>query len=123
MEEVFNHNERYIFFRLISPAGEGQSGPLGALNVPLTAGRSIATDLALFPPGALAYLISRQPAFDENGKMVGRKKIRRFVLNQDTGAAMKGPARVDLFCGSGEKAGWVAGGMREEAEIYWLLAR
>lgn len=123
MEEVFNHNERYIFFRLISPAGEGQSGPLGALNVPLTAGRSIATDLALFPPGALAYLISREPVFDENGKMVGRKKIRRFVLNQDTGAAMKGPARVDLFCGSGEKAGWVAGGMREEAEIYWLLAR
>jgi membrane-bound lytic murein transglycosylase A len=123
MEEVFNHNERYIFFRLISPAGGGQGGPLGALDVPLTAGRSIATDLSIFPPGALAYLISRQPVFDENGKMVGRKNIRRFVLNQDTGAAMKGPARVDLFCGSGENAGWVAGGMREEAEIYWLLAR
>ncbi len=123
MEEVFNYNERYIFFRLIFSAGGGQSGPRGALNVPLTAGRSIATDLSFFPPGALAYLISRQPVFDGNGKMVGWRSIRRFVLNQDTGAAMKGPARADFFCGSGEKAGWVAGGMREEAEIYWLLAR
>ena len=123
MEEIFNHNERYIFFRPIDFSDERQGGPIGALDLPLTPGRSIATDHSIFPPGALGYLISQQPIFDEKGKMVGRKRIRRFVLNKDTGAAMKGPARMDLFCGTGERAGWVAGEMREEAEIYLLLAR
>jgi membrane-bound lytic murein transglycosylase A len=122
-EEIFNLNARYIFFRLLPLSNRGQEGPLGALNFPLTAGRSMATDHSIFPPGALAYLISQQPVFDDQGKFIGRKILRRFVLNQDTGAAMKGPARVDLFCGSGEKAGWVAGEMREEGKIYFLIAK
>jgi len=121
MEEIFNINQRYIFFRSFPFSNQIDEGPVGALGVPLTAGRSIATDHSIFPPGALAYLISRQPVFDEQGKIIGRKSLRRFVLNQDTGAAMKGPARVDLYCGSGEKAGWVAGEMREEGKIYFLL--
>jgi membrane-bound lytic murein transglycosylase A len=49
--------------------------------------------------------------------------LRRFVLNQDTGAAMKGPGRVDLFCGSGEEAGMAAGEMREAGKIYFLQAK
>jgi membrane-bound lytic murein transglycosylase A len=118
-QEVFNYNERYIFFRIL-PDSEG---PVGALGVPLTPGRSIATDLILFPPGALAYLISREPDLDESGKVVGWKPIRRFVLNQDTGSAIKGPGRVDLFFGSGERAGAAAGEMREEGRIYFLLAK
>lgn len=118
-EEVFNYNERYIFFRFL-PDSEG---PSGALDVPLTPGRSIATDLTVFPPGALAYLVSRQPVQDESGRIVGWKPLRRFVLNQDTGAALKGPGRVDLFFGGGEKAGMAAGGMREEGKIFFLLAK
>jgi membrane-bound lytic murein transglycosylase A len=118
-EEIYNANERYIFFRPLP----GPEGPLGALGVPLTPGRSIATDLTIFPPGALAYLISRQPVFDEDGRMAGWKPLGRFVFNQDTGAAMKGPSRVDLFFGSGEKAGRAAGEMREEGRIYFLLAK
>jgi membrane-bound lytic murein transglycosylase A len=118
-QEVFNYNERYIFFRIL-PDSEG---PVGALGVRLTPGRSIATDLTLFPAGALAYLISREPDLDESGKVVGWKPIRRFVLNQDTGAAIKGPGRVDLFFGSGERAGTAAGEMREEGRIYFLLAK
>jgi membrane-bound lytic murein transglycosylase A len=123
MEEIFNINQRYIFFRSLPLSTQIDGGPIGALGVPLTAGRSIATDYSIFPPGALAYIFSRQPVFDERGKIIGRKSLRRFVLNQDTGAAMKGPARVDLFCGSGDKAGWVAGEMREEGKIYFLLAK
>jgi membrane-bound lytic murein transglycosylase A len=118
-EEIFQYNERYIFFRIL-PDSEG---PLGALGVPLTPGRSIATDLTLYPPGALAYLISREPELDENGKMVGWKPLRRFVLNQDTGAAIQGPGRVDLFFGSGERAGAAAGEMKEKGRIFFLLAR
>lgn len=118
-EEIFHYNERYIFFRLL-PDSEG---PHGALGVPLTPGRSIATDLTIFPPGALGYLVSRQPEVDESGRVVGWKPVRRFVLNQDTGAAIKGPGRVDLFFGSGQRAGTAAGEMKEEGKIYFLLAK
>ena len=122
-DEIFNLNERYVFFRPLPFPTRGQEGPLGSLGFPLIPGRSVATDHSIFPPGALAYLIGQQPVFDDQGNLSGRKNIRRFVLNQDTGAAMKGPARVDLFCGSGEKAGWVAGEMREEGRIYLLIAK
>jgi membrane-bound lytic murein transglycosylase A len=118
-DEIFNINERYIFFRFIP----GKEGPMGALGFPLTAGRSVAADPAVFPPGALAYLIARQPVFDGGGTRMPKKNLRRFVLNQDTGAAMIGPGRVDLFCGSGESAGMIAGAMREEGKIYFLQAK
>jgi membrane-bound lytic murein transglycosylase A len=118
-EEIFNYNERYIFFRLLPDC----EGPQGALGVPLTPKRSIATDLTIFPPGALAYLESRQPELDESGRIVGWKPLRRFVLNQDTGGAIKGPGRLDLFFGSGERAGRAAGEMKEEGKIYLLLAK
>jgi membrane-bound lytic murein transglycosylase A len=118
-EEILNINERYIFFRLLGDS----EGPLGALGVPLTPGRSVATDLSLFPRGALAYLVSRCPELDESGKVIGWKELRRFVLNQDAGGAILGPGRVDLFFGSGNRAGKAAGEMREEGKIYFLLAR
>ena len=118
-EEILSINERYIFFRLLA----GSEGPLGALGLPLTPGRSIATDLTLFPPGALAYLVSRQPELDESGKLTGWKTLRRFVLNQDAGGAILGPGRVDLFFGSGDRAGRAAGEMKEEGKIYFLLAK
>ena len=118
-EEIYNVNERYIFFHSLSEV----EGPLGALGVPLTPGRSVATDPAIFPRGALAYLVSRQPLFDEAGKKMGWKPIRRFVFNQDAGAAIKGPARVDFFFGAGEEAGRAAGEMKEEGKIYFLMAK
>ncbi len=118
-EEIFNYNERYIFFRLLPDC----EGPQGALGVPLTPKRSIATDLTIFPPGALAYLESRQPEMDESGRIVGWKPLRRFVLNQDTGGAIKGPGRLDLFFGSGERAGAAAGEMKEQGKIFFLLAK
>jgi membrane-bound lytic murein transglycosylase A len=71
----------------------------------------------------LAYLESRQPELDESGRIAGWKPLRRFVLNQDTGGAIKGPGRLDLFFGSGERAGRAAGEMKEEGKIYLLLAK
>ena len=118
-EEIFNQNERYIFFRAI----ESGEGPYGSLGVSLTAGRSIATDHSVYPQGALAYLIARQPVLNGGGKTIGKVPLRRFVLNQDTGAAMKGSCRVDFFWGTGEKAGMMAGELREEGKIYFLLAK
>lgn len=119
MEEISFANERYIFFRILSE----EPGPIGALGLPVTPGRSVAVDFSIFPRGALAYLISNQPLLDADGRMIGKKRLRRFVLLQDTGAAMRGPERVDLFIGSGEAAGKTAGSMKDEGEIYILLSR
>jgi membrane-bound lytic murein transglycosylase A len=118
-EEVLNQNERYVFFRTM-PKG---NGPYGALGFPLTAGRSVALDPRVYPQGALGYLVARQPVLNESGRPMGKIALRRFILNQDTGAAMKGSSRIDLFCGTGEKAGLAAGEMRDEGKIYFLLAK
>jgi len=118
-EEIFNRNERYIFFR----AMENSEGPYGSLGVPLTPGRSVATDHRVYPAGALAYLIAGQPVLNGGGKSIGKIPLRRFVLNQDTGSAIKGSARVDFFWGTGEKAGFMAGELREEGKIYFLIEK
>ncbi len=118
-EEIYCANERYVFFREVA----APEGPLGAMGVPLTPGRSVASDFSIFPPGGLALLISREPWLDENGNMMGWRPVRRFVFVQDTGAAMKGPSRVDFFFGSGDRAGRAAGAMKEEGKVYFLLAK
>lgn len=123
MEDFLNLNERYIFFHAFSLKNREWQGPKGALDIPLVPGRSIATDHSIFPPGGLFYLVSTLPLIDEFGQVRGRKKINRFVLNQDKGAAMKGCSRIDLFMGSGEEAGLIAGEMNEEGKIYLLKVK
>lgn len=116
-QELMNYNERYIFFRIVP------EGPLGALGVPLIAGRSVATDLGLYPPGALAMIKTRKPVFDREGHVTSWQSINRFVLNHDTGAAIKGPGRMDLFCGTGTEAERTAGAMKEKGELYFLFKK
>jgi membrane-bound lytic murein transglycosylase A len=117
LSDVFNHNESYIFFRIV------ENGPVGALGFTLTAGRSIATDLNLFPRGALAIIRLRKPVIDERGSIKTWESFSRFVLNQDTGGVIKGPGRVDLFCGSGANAEVVAGSLKEKGELYFLVKK
>jgi len=95
-------NERYTFFRL------AEGGVVGSLGVELTPGRSIASDPRLIPPGALAYL--ETPG------------AHRFVLSQDTGAAIVG-AHADLFLGTGPEAEGRAGAMHQRGALYLLLPR
>ena len=116
-QELMNYNERYVFFRTAA------EGPLGALNLPLVAGRSIATDLDIYPRGALALVKTRKPVFDGKGRISSWQTFSRFVLNHDTGAAIKGPGRVDLFCGTGETAERMAGAMKESGELYFLIKK
>ena len=117
MEEVLNYNESYIFFRVV------EEGPLGNIEVPLTAGRSIATDSRLFPKGALVYISAEKPIIDNSGTIIGWVPFSRFALNQDTGGAIRGPGRVDLFWGSGEAAGIPAGHMKTEGRLYFLVEK
>ena len=116
-EALFARNERYIFFRL------GEKGPLGSLGVPLTAGRSAATDHRFYPKGALLFVETETPVVGERGELAGLRPFVRFVLNQDTGAAIRGPARVDLYFGSGDEAGEQAGYMKSTGRLYLLLKR
>lgn len=117
MLDILAHNESYVFFRTV------ESGPVGSLNVPVTGGRTIATDAAFFPKGALAFIKVRKPVLSEEGTIKSWVSFSRFVLNQDTGGAIKGPGRVDLFCGSGRYAEVMAGHMKEEGELYFLVKK
>ncbi len=118
MDEVLFYNPSYIFFQWLL-----QDGPVGSINVVLTAGRSIATDLDIHPRGALAFLETRQARFDSLDQPVGWEPVGRWVLNQDTGGAIKGIGRVDLFYGSGDKGELLAGHMKSSGRIYFLVKK
>jgi membrane-bound lytic murein transglycosylase A len=113
---VLQHNEAVVFFRPLAGPPEGHLGR------PLTPGRSIATDRRLFPPAALAFLETEQPVRTAEGG-VRWQRLARFVLNQDTGGAIRGPGRVDVFWGRGESAAFAAGMMRQPGRLYFLVPR
>lgn len=117
MERIFNHNQSYVFFEIVD------RGPLGNIEVPLTPGRSIATDPYLFPKGALAFISTEKPIIDVSGKVIKWEKFSRFVMNQDAGGAIKGPGRADLFWGSGRYAQLAAGYMKQPGELYFLVKK
>ena len=116
-QKILFTNPSYIFFNW----SEGFEAT-GNLGRELTPGRSIAADQSCFPAGSLAFLRSRQPVV-KSGKIIAWKPIHRFVLVQDTGSAIRGPGRVDLFWGAGDQAGLVAGSMKEGGSLYFLLLR
>ncbi len=115
--EILNFNESYVFFR-INP-----QGPLGSLEVPLTAARSIATDARLFPKGALVWIRTAIPILDDAGGLSGWRPIARFVLNQDTGGAIRGFRRADYYFGTGDDAGALAGYMNRPGRMFFLLLK
>jgi membrane-bound lytic murein transglycosylase A len=115
--DLFSYNDRYIFFRQV------EKHALGSLGVPVTSGRTIATDPDVFPKGALAFIKTRKPVFDAGGQISRWIPFSRFVLNQDMGAAIKGPGRADLFCGEGPDAERLAGSFSEKGEIYILIRK
>ena len=94
----------------------------GSINVPLTAERSIATDKSLMPPGALALIRASIPFVNPTGKMQERI-ISRYVLDQDTGGAIKGAGRVDYFLGTGKLAGDRAGVTVSNGQLFYLLLK
>lgn len=110
LDELLHQNSRYIFFRELP---NNLSGPLGALGVPLTAGRSIAIDPRAVPQGAPVFLATTWPNTD--------KELQRLMVAQDTGSAIKGNVRVDFFWGFGQEAAEQAGKMKQQGKIWALL--
>jgi membrane-bound lytic murein transglycosylase A len=111
LHEVLDSNPSVVFFRE-APLEDPAVGPKGAQAVPLTAGRSIAVDPNFVPLGAPVFLSTTQPSSEV--------PLQRLVVAQDTGGAIRGPVRADLFFGFGADAGAQAGMMKQDGRM-WLL--
>ncbi|MGQ9745063.1 MAG: murein transglycosylase A [Dissulfurimicrobium sp.] len=113
-KDALASNPRYIFFNW------EKDGPTGSLGEVLTPLISVALDPAVYPPGVLCLIRFDSPQpfgfYRERGSM-------GFVFNQDTGAAIKGPHRLDLYCGTGDQAGEIAGRLKARAELYIMLVK
>jgi len=107
-DEMMAKNPSYVFFKEI------KNKPLTTLGVEVIDGRTIATDLRFFPKGALAFIKFDGPDFEPE------KKYSRLVLDLDTGGAIKGGGRADLFWGSGPDAKKYAGSLKSKANLYYL---
>jgi membrane-bound lytic murein transglycosylase A len=119
LSEYLPRNKRFVFFGLGRDTGRP---PLGSAGVPLTAERSIATDKRRLPPGAPA-LVRFDLTNPEARAVWGRDAVTRLVLDQDAGSAILGPARVDLYIGSGVHAGERAGVLNASGRLAYLLLR
>jgi len=111
--ELLNANPSYVFFREEAIRGKEGDGPNGALGVPLTAERSIAVDPRHVTLGAPVFLATTQPD--------SAQPWRRLVMAQDTGGAIRGVVRADLFWGFGAAAGNQAGRMKQQGQMWVLL--
>ncbi|XZN91236.1 MAG: murein transglycosylase A [Microcoleus sp.] len=117
MNKYLPKNQSFVFFR------DTQGSPaIGSLGVPVTAERSIATDKSLMPPGALALISTKLPYPNAEGKLE-QNQVNRYVLDQDTGGAIKGAGRVDVFMGTGNLAGDRAGFINSTGELYYPLLK
>jgi membrane-bound lytic murein transglycosylase A len=114
---LLDENPSYVFFREVPPPSPGTlaaeiDGPFGSLGVPLLSERTIAVDPRSIPLGTPVYLATTYPLSDE--------PLRRLVLAQDTGGAIRGAVRGDFFWGFGDGAGRQAGRMRQQGRM-WIL--
>jgi membrane-bound lytic murein transglycosylase A len=112
--ELMARNPSYVFFRP-RPELPPEVGPVGTLGVPLTPGRSVAVDRTAVPLGLPVWVAGRDP-------LTGGP-LRRLAVAQDTGGAIRGAARADLFTGWGPEAAERAGRMRDEAALFLLVPR
>ena len=117
VKTILNFNPSYVFFKI------EEDGPLGCIGVKLTPGRSIALDRRIFPLSALAFIETEKPLINDDGKIHNWITFSRFVLNHDTGGAIRGPGRADLFWGNGPYAEIAAGHMQHKGKLYFLILK
>jgi len=113
LNEVLAQNPSYVFFELKDDQADG---PVGSLNVELTPARSVAIDRSVIPLGAPVWLQTTLP--DD-----GQSPFDRLMLAQDTGGAIKGHVRADVFWGRGDEAEMLAGLMKQQGRLFVLLPR
>lgn len=131
-QALMNKNPSYVFFQTLN------SRPLTYMGTPVVDGRTIATDFRIFPKGALAFLKYPKPLLvqapeelevetdkreSDDKNHVDYIESSRLVVDQDTGGAIRGPGRVDLFWGRGYEAGEVAGRLKGRGELYYFIPK
>jgi membrane-bound lytic murein transglycosylase A len=109
---VMNQNKSFVFFRLLK-----NNAPYGTEQIPLTPERSLAVDQRFIPLGAPIWLETSMPTPNEEKPFV---PYRHLLIAQDTGGAIKGVVRGDVYWGTGDRAAWIAGKMRSIGQ-YWVL--
>ena len=109
--EIMDMNASYVFFRRLSPSEEG---PIGAEKVALTPGRSLAVDPSFVPLGTPLWLDTTMP---------DGSSFRHLMVAQDTGGAIKGPIRGDIFFGAGKGEEALAGAMQNVGSVVFLLPK
>jgi membrane-bound lytic murein transglycosylase A len=108
IKSYLQQNDSFVFFTTIA------GNPRGSLNVEVAGGRTIATDKTLFPRGAVVFVDTELP---------GAGNWKRFMMDQDTGGAIRTAGRADLYMGVGDKAERVAGRTRSEGQLYYLFLK
>ena len=116
-KELRRQNRSYIFFREVNLSDKDEA--VGAQGVPLTAGRSIAVDKALHVYGTPFFIEGELPIDSEKSKT----PFHRLMIAQDTGSAIVGPARADLYFGAGHEAGRVSGRLRHNMHFVMLVPK
>lgn len=117
-DELMFKNPSYVFFRKSSQRA------VTSLGVPATPGRTIAADSAFAPKGALAFIAFSNPLGTSAGSALpSGEHAGRFVLDQDSGGAITGTGRADLFVGRGADAGNVAGKLQDWARLWYLVPK
>ena len=117
INEVLNYNPSYVFFQ------QEEDGPAGSLGIVLTPGRSLALDPRVFPRGSLGFIVCHKPVVSDRGEITAWTEFSRFVVNQDSGSAIKGVGRADVFWGSGPYAELAAGHLQHEGDLYILIKK
>jgi membrane-bound lytic murein transglycosylase A len=115
VDMYMQRNPRFVFFTKI------KSNPLGCLNEPVTAMRSIATDKSIFPRASLSFISTVLPA--ESSGTISNRVYRGFALDQDAGGAIRAPGRCDVYMGIGPTAGKLAGQTYQEGKLYYLFLK
>jgi membrane-bound lytic murein transglycosylase A len=112
--KIMESDASFVFFREL-PVGDPKLGSPGAEGASLTPGASIAVDMKIHPLGAPFYVATKMPDT--------RTDLQRLVIAQDTGGAIRGPVRADIFFGFGPDAELNAGGMKQSGQLYVLLPK
>lgn len=116
LDQMIQINNRYVFF---TPR---PGGPYGSLNVPVTPFRSIATDKQVFPRGGICFITTELPARDASGQ-IQNYSYNGFVMDQDTGGAIRAAGRCDVFMGTGPEVGELAGRTFAEGKLYYIFLK
>lgn len=114
LDSILERNQRYIYFK------EASEGPCGTLGAGLEEFCSAALDWQVYPPGSICHIEGAFPVVDSDGQTHGLEHQQRFLLNHDSGAAISGAGRIDVYCGSGNWSRQFAGQLKHRATLQLL---